>query len=86
MKVSTTPILNALLVTVFAGALATGVSARQATDALSTAPSGAPTINQSLEMRSASAPRISPDGRWVAYEITRTNIKKWTVGSPAKFL
>jgi len=73
MKVSTTPILNALLITAFAGALATGVSARQATDALSTAPSGAPTINQSLEMRSASAPRISPDGRWVAYEITRTN-------------
>jgi dipeptidyl aminopeptidase/acylaminoacyl peptidase len=34
---------------------------------------GAPTIDQSLEMRSASAPRISPDGRWVAYEITRTN-------------
>jgi dipeptidyl aminopeptidase/acylaminoacyl peptidase len=37
------------------------------------APPGAPTIDQSLEMRSASAPRISPDGRWVAYEITRTN-------------
>ncbi len=36
-------------------------------------PPGAPTIDQSLEMRSASAPRISPDGRWVAYEITRTN-------------
>jgi dipeptidyl aminopeptidase/acylaminoacyl peptidase len=34
---------------------------------------GAPTIDESLEMRSASAPRISPDGRWVAYEITRTN-------------
>jgi dipeptidyl aminopeptidase/acylaminoacyl peptidase len=34
---------------------------------------GAPTIDQSLEMKSAGAPRISPDGRWVAYEITRTN-------------
>ncbi len=34
---------------------------------------GAPTIDQSLEMRSAGAPRISPDGRWVAYEITHTN-------------
>ena len=33
----------------------------------------APTIDQSLEMRSASAPRISPDGKWVAYEVSRTN-------------
>jgi dipeptidyl aminopeptidase/acylaminoacyl peptidase len=39
---------------------------------------GAPTIDQSLEMRSASAPKISPDGRWVAYEITRTN---WDVNA-----
>ena len=37
------------------------------------APAGAPTIDQSLEMRSASAPRISPDGRWVVYEVSRTN-------------
>ncbi len=36
-------------------------------------PPGAPTIDQSLEMKNAGAPRISPDGRWVAYEITRTN-------------
>jgi len=47
--------------------------AQQAADSLNTAPPGAPTINQSLEMRSASSPRISPDGRWVAYEITHTN-------------
>ncbi len=47
--------------------------AQQTTDSQSTAPPGAPTINQSLEMRSASAPRISPDGRWVVYEITHTN-------------
>ena len=73
MKVSIPRILNAALILVFAAALASGVFAQQAADALSTAPSGAPTINQSLEMRSASAPRISPDGRWVAYEITRTN-------------
>jgi Tol biopolymer transport system component len=33
----------------------------------------APTIDQSLEMRSASAPRISPDGNWVAYEVSGTN-------------
>lgn len=32
-----------------------------------------PTINQSLEMFSVSAPRISPDGRRVVYEQSRTN-------------
>jgi len=36
-------------------------------------PAGAPTIDQSLEMKSVSAPRISPDGRFVVYEVTRTN-------------
>ncbi len=33
----------------------------------------APTIDQSLEMRAAASPRISPDGKWVAYEVSRTN-------------
>jgi Tol biopolymer transport system component len=33
----------------------------------------APTIDQSLEMKSANAPRISPDGKWVAYEVSHTN-------------
>jgi dipeptidyl aminopeptidase/acylaminoacyl peptidase len=32
-----------------------------------------PTIDQSLEMRSVAAPKISPDGRRVVYEQTRTN-------------
>ncbi len=32
-----------------------------------------PTIDESLEMRSAANPRISPDGRWVAYVVSRTN-------------
>jgi dipeptidyl aminopeptidase/acylaminoacyl peptidase len=32
-----------------------------------------PTIDQSLEMRSVGAPKISPDGRRVVYEQTRTN-------------
>ncbi len=32
-----------------------------------------PTIDQSLEMRSVSAPKISPDGKRVVYEETRTN-------------
>lgn len=35
----------------------------------------APTIDQSLEMRTASNPQISPDGRWVAYEVAWTNWK-----------
>src|ERR1700722_2340816 len=33
----------------------------------------APTIDRSLEMRSVGAPQISPDGRHVVYEETRTN-------------
>ncbi len=33
----------------------------------------APTIDQSLEMRSVGAPKISPDGRHVVYEESRTN-------------
>ena len=32
-----------------------------------------PTIDQSLEMRSVGAPKISPDGKHVVYEETRTN-------------
>jgi len=33
----------------------------------------APTIDQSLEMRSVSSPKIAPDGRHVVYEESRTN-------------
>ena len=33
----------------------------------------APSIDQSLEMQSVGAPQISPDGRHVIYEQTRTN-------------
>ena len=33
----------------------------------------APTIDQSIEMRSVAAPKISPDGRHVVYEESRTN-------------
>lgn len=36
-------------------------------------PAKTPTIDQSLEMRSVSSPQISPDGRRVIYEQSRTN-------------
>lgn len=37
------------------------------------APANAPTIDQSLELKAAGSPRISPDGRYVAYEVRETN-------------
>jgi len=39
-------------------------------------PAQTPAIKQSLDMRTASNPRISPDGRLVAYEVTWTNWEK----------
>jgi dipeptidyl aminopeptidase/acylaminoacyl peptidase len=33
----------------------------------------APTIHQSISMKSAGNPQISPDGKWVAYVLTETN-------------
>ena len=41
--------------------------------AQSTTPTKVPTIDQSLEMRRVSSPQISPDGRRVVYEHSRTN-------------
>jgi len=32
-----------------------------------------PTIEQSLNLKSAGGPRISPDGRYVAYRVQKTN-------------
>ena len=32
-----------------------------------------PTIEQSLSMRTASSPRISPDGRFIAYQVSEAN-------------
>jgi hypothetical protein len=32
-----------------------------------------PTIEQSLNLKSAGSPRISPDGRYVAYTVSETN-------------
>ncbi|MBN8822568.1 MULTISPECIES: S9 family peptidase [unclassified Spirosoma] len=33
----------------------------------------APTIDQSISLKSVSNPQLSPDGKWVAYTVTRTN-------------
>ncbi len=41
--------------------------------ALALAFAAAPTIDQSLEMRTPAGPQISPDGSRVAYEVSRTN-------------
>ncbi len=42
---------------------------------LSTARAATPTLDELLTLRSASRPRISPDGRLVAYEVTETEWK-----------
>lgn len=41
--------------------------------AVAASSSAAPTMDQSLEMKSAFNPKISPDGQRVVYELTRTN-------------
>lgn len=40
------------------------------------APRRVPTVDDLLTLKSASAPRISPDGRWVAYGVSETNFKQ----------
>src|SRR5215469_6905314 len=49
------------------------ISCGAAIQAQSPAPAKTPTIDQSLETFSVSAPKISPDGKRVIYEQTRTN-------------
>jgi dipeptidyl aminopeptidase/acylaminoacyl peptidase len=46
-----------------------------ATSATAAASNDTPTIDQSLSLKSVSSPRISPDGRFVAYQVSETN---WT--------
>src|SRR5436190_20030888 len=36
-------------------------------------PKSAPTVDQVLSLKRAGAPKISPDGRWVAYTVQDTN-------------
>jgi dipeptidyl aminopeptidase/acylaminoacyl peptidase len=53
--------------------LSVRVNAQQPAPAATTAHSTTPTIDQSLEMKGAFNPEISPDGKRVVYEISRTN-------------
>src|SRR6266436_494417 len=49
------------------------VTAQQPAPASGTSNSTTPTIDQSLEMKGAFSPEISPDGKRVLYELSRTN-------------
>ena len=49
------------------------LAAQQPVPATSASHSSTPTIDQSLEMKSAFNPQISPDGKRVVYEVSRTN-------------
>jgi dipeptidyl aminopeptidase/acylaminoacyl peptidase len=49
------------------------LSAQQSPPASGTATSSTPTIDQSLEMKSAFSPELAPDGKRVVYEVSRTN-------------
>src|SRR5271154_6570296 len=49
------------------------VFAQQPVPAATSSSSGTPTIDQSLEMKGAFSPEISPDGKRVVYEVSRTN-------------
>jgi len=53
--------------------LSVRVHAQQPAPAAATANSATPTIEQSLEMKGAFNPEISPDGKRVVYEVSRTN-------------
>ena len=53
--------------------LSARVFAQQPAPAAATSTSTTPTIDQSLEMKGAFSPEISPDGKRVVYEVSRTN-------------
>ena len=60
-----------------AAVLALAASPSSHAQTMAPAPASAtPTIDQSLEIFSASSPRISPDGRWIAFVQSRTNWKE----------
>jgi dipeptidyl aminopeptidase/acylaminoacyl peptidase len=66
--VKTRLLLSAFIILIVAGA-APGVPQEKAP----AAPPGPPTIDQSLEIKAPSAARISPDGRYVVYQVNETN-------------
>jgi dipeptidyl aminopeptidase/acylaminoacyl peptidase len=49
------------------------LAAAQADAQSDSTPPSVPTIQQAMEMKSASSPQISPDGRFVSYQITHTD-------------
>jgi dipeptidyl aminopeptidase/acylaminoacyl peptidase len=53
--------------------LSAHIHAQQPAPAASTSNSTTPTIDQSLELKGAFSPEISPDGKRVVYEVSRTN-------------
>src|SRR5258708_28040958 len=55
------------------GLSALWASAQETAKAAQPAPSTTPTIDQSLEWKSAFNPKISPDGKRVVYEVQKTN-------------
>jgi dipeptidyl aminopeptidase/acylaminoacyl peptidase len=66
----------AILFLIAAPVLGVHIHAQQtkpATPAAAVFSSAAPTIDQSLEMKAAFSPQISPDGKYIVYEVSRTN-------------
>src|SRR5690242_16928144 len=53
--------------------LGVSLAAQQQAPAANTSSSVTPSIDQSLEMKGAFNPEISPDGKRVVYEVSRTN-------------
>jgi len=64
--------LAAIFLTI-AGLFSLQATAQQPAPPTAALPSSTPTIDQSLEMKSAFNPQISPDGTRVVYEVSRTN-------------
>jgi dipeptidyl aminopeptidase/acylaminoacyl peptidase len=66
-------VCSAALILAISCLLSVCVGAQQPPAANAPSASSTPTIDQSLELKSVASPEISPDGRRVAYEVSRTN-------------
>src|SRR5580658_5878096 len=64
---------QAIVFLAIASFLGVGSSANPPAPPAAASSSTAPTIDQSLEMKGAFSPEISPDGKRVVYEVSRTN-------------